>query len=173
MKSKELYGIGVRLIGIYLLFIAVTTGVQHAQMGFVYASNSFSNLQSYVAIATFEVLFILLFAALFIKFPLSIAKFISPKGIECVVEFSGNAKNLIGIFTCLLGIYILSWSIPDVFNNTLYIIFNNQSEFMTQSVNDAYLNLYVTVVEIAIGTYFCFGAEGLAKLIHRVRSFGS
>ncbi|WP_075188202.1 hypothetical protein [Teredinibacter haidensis] len=171
MKSKELYGIGIRLVGIYLLVAAITTGIKHGQMGYVYASNGYPDLQSYVTFATIEVMFILVFSVLFIKFPLSIAKLISPRGVESVIEFSGNAKSLIDIFTCLLGIYILSWAIPDVFDNVIYILFNSDTEFLAQSIKDTYVSLYVTLVEIAIGVYLCFWGEGLGKLIYRVRSF--
>lgn len=173
MKSKELYGIGIRLIGIYLLFTAITNGIKHGQMGFAYASNGYPELQTYLTFAVIEVMFTLVFSLVFIKFPLSIAKLISPRGVESVVDFSGNAKAIIDIFTCLLGVYILSWAIPDVFDNVIYILFNNENEFLAQSVRDTYISLYVTLVEIAIGAYLCFWGEGLGKLIHRVRTFGA
>ncbi len=173
MKSNELYGIGVRLIGIYLLFLCIQTILKHLQMWQIYAFNGEVDIGSYGYLMVAEVLFIAVVGFVFIKFPLTIAKKINPKGQESTIEFTDKGQAILEVFVCILGIYILSWSIPDLLDNILFIAFNYGNERQKEMLDSSYISGLVTIVEILIGAFLCFRGDGFIKLMLHIRSLGS
>jgi uncharacterized protein YqhQ len=127
----------------------------------------------YLTVVAVEVLFVGIAAAIFIKFPLTLAKQLSPTSSKEELSFSKNSNAILDVFICLLGIYILSWAVPDLVDNSLYIYLNKDNDFQMQAVRDTYVSLYTTVVEIIIGLCFAIWGKSFINILRRVRSFGT
>jgi len=173
MKSIEIYGVGIRLIGVYLIFNCVQTALEYFQSLNIVGISDTHGMGLYLTIASIEVLFLAIAAAIFIKFPLTLAKWLSPASSTEDLSFSKNSNAILDVLVCLLGIYILSWAIPDLVDNSLFIHLNKDNEFQTQAVSDTYVALYTTVVEIGIGVCFAVWGSSFTNALRRVRSFGS
>ena len=174
MKSIELLSIGIRLLGIYAILMALQTAVIQYQsiQQFVIASNGGAPIYVYVGIL--EVLLILFVSYVMIKFPTSLAKWLLPKSPEGEVLLDGSAKDIQTTLFCVLGVYILSWAIPDFFNNALWIWYAATSQDLSfGSIPQFIIQQIITVVELAVGVYLCIRSNGVSNLIYRLRTAGA
>ena len=177
MKSIELLATGIRLLGIYTFIYAVRTGIFQYQTVMQFRSNLQDDMEVFTYISLIQV-GILFVASLFMfKFPVSLAKWVLPKTKDNEVIFSGTAKDIeVSIFV-VIGIYILSWAIPDFFNNGIwwwYSAHSGISGMRNQEItNEHIINEIVTVLEIAIGLYLCLRAQGLSNLLRKLRQAGA
>ena len=177
MKSIELLSIGVRLLGIYFFIDASRTGIYQYQTFLQFQSTSQSDMAVFTYFAIIQVVLLFLASLLMLKFPVSIAKWLLPKTHDNEVAFDGSTRDIeISIFS-IVGVYILSWAIPDLFHNSIWWWYSTQSDIsdMWDRVGESeyIINLAVTVVEAAIGLYLCLRAQGLSNLLRRLREAGA
>lgn len=170
MKSIEILALGIRLVGIYFI-------IQTLKF-FAYSYNSiqqwgvtgvFESTTIFYIIYGVAGLVFLLTCFFLIRFPVTVAGWLLPRTNNDEPLFNGSISDLsIAAFT-ILGVYILSWAIPDFFYNAGTMIYiasldseqpYNISDFGVYIVNEV-----VTVLEIGIGLYLCLKAKGLYALI--------
>lgn len=72
---------------------------------------------------------------------------------------------------------MLSWAIPDLFNNGIWWWYSAHSEISgmwNQGRESEYIiNEVITVLEITIGLYLCLRAQGLSNLLRKFRQAGA
>ena len=177
MKSIELLSTGIRLLGIYVFIYAFRTGIYQYQAVMQFRSTSQDDMVAFTYLALIQVGLLFIASFLMFKFPVSLAKWLLPKTKENEVVFDGSAKDIeISIFT-IIGVYILSWAIPDLFHNGIWWWYSTHSEISGMweqgGGNEYIINQIVTVLEIAIGLYLCLRAQGLSNLLRRLREAGA
>ena len=174
MKSIELLSIGIRLLGIYVVFMALQTVVIQYQsiQQFAIASNGGAPVYAYVGLI--EVLLMVLASFVMIKFPTSLAKWLLPKSSDGEILLDGSAKDIQTTLFCVLGVYILSWAIPDFFNNGLWLWYTAVSQDMDfGSIPQFIIQQIITVIELGVGVYLCIRSKGISNLIYRLRTAGA
>lgn len=177
MKSIDLLSTGIRLLGMYVFIYAFRNGFSQYQAILQFRSTSQDDMQVFAYVAIFQVVLLFIASFLMFKFPVSLAKWILPKTKDDEVALDGSAKDIeITIFT-VIGIYILSWAIPDLFHNSIWWWYSAHSEISDmweQGGSTQYIiNQIVTVLELAIGLYLCLRAQGLSNLLHKLRAAGA
>ena len=178
MKSIVILALGIRLVGIYFILKILQ-----------FVAHSYSSIQQWkyinpgesiaLSLTVFSVIgiILLILAYFLIKYPTIVAKWILPKPQSNEPVFNGSISDLnIAAFT-ILGVYILSWSIPDFFYNGSMIFYLNytgvEDLYNNDSLNTHIINQVITVLEISIGLYLCLKAKGLYTLILRLRGLGT
>lgn len=175
MKTIEVLAIGIRLLGIYFVvkffqFIS-SAYISYHQLAYAMPDVIPPILASGYAICA---LVMLAFCALFIKFPTIIASKLLPKTNKESAVLSGDAAQLQLAGFSLLGIYILSWAIPDLIHNSALLVVMPSYE-PSYSINDRpydLINVGVTLIELVIGLYLVLQAKGLVKLLAKIRDVG-
>ncbi|MCV6613740.1 MAG: hypothetical protein OIF35_02105, partial [Cellvibrionaceae bacterium] len=124
MKSIELLSTGIRLLGIYTLIYALRTSVSQFQLLPQYKSGAVG-IEQYMAMYIYTALgvlaLLLLAAFVMIKFPRALASWILPKTKESDIDFNGSSRDVeISVFT-IIGVYMLTWAIPDLLYNGLWL----------------------------------------------------
>lgn len=177
MKSIELLSTGIRLLGIYVFIYALRTGIYQYQAIIQLRSTSQDDMVVFTNLALIQVGLLFIVSLLMCKFPVSLAKWLLPKTKGNEVALDGTAKDIeVSIFT-IFGVYILSWAIPDLFNNGIWWWYSTHIEISGmwgQGAGSEYIiNQIVTVLEIAIGLYLCLRAQGLSNLLRKLREAGT
>ena len=172
MKLIELLSVTIRIFGILLVvhclrvFPSWLTEIKQLKENSTYSVDPGISMNLYY----FSAIAILLIAIIMIVLPVSIAKILATKSSSNspLLEEKGEAIQIAG-FT-IIGVYILTWAIPDLLLNAL-VIFElkmytpSDSLGLTQAVHSE----IVTLVEIGIGLYLTLSAQGVTKLIRKFR----
>ncbi|TYK64122.1 hypothetical protein CWS31_017365 [Colwellia echini] len=171
MQSIESLALGVRLLGIFLFVtllrdMPLTIETISQYKSFDPSLNTSFTMNFYTAVSVISIAFSLAM----IKFPVFISKKLIAKTItkSPIISSDLDIAKVTGI--TLLGIYILSWAIPDLVNNLIGL--SQAKEYAPHDkANIAYIwnSLITTVVEIGIGLYCMFSASGLIKLVKMAR----
>lgn len=173
MKNYELLATGIRLLGLYTIILGVQTAAYQYQASVRVFLSPDAGLNSYAFFGIIEVIMIFVGASVMIKFPVSISKQLVPKVKGDPEILSSTAKELQVSLTCILGVYILSWAIPDFIDNAIWILYSmDTNSFAAQTKAEYMINEVVTIVEIAIGLYLCLNSFGINRLIWRLRGAG-
>lgn len=173
MNYQHLLAIGIRLLGVYCLFKTINSTFLFYQSVALYPSASVD-----ASIHILSVLFILVWsvtAIIMLKFPRSLASWLWPEEDATELpEFS--SRGLETSLLIVLGVYILTWSIPDFVHNALnmLMIYKAQTGGMVSShsgydMSNTVVYQVVTVLEIFIGLFLCLRAGGLTALFYRIR----
>ncbi|SDJ80711.1 hypothetical protein [Microbulbifer yueqingensis] len=170
MKSRELLSVGLRVCGVLLIFLGLRTiSNQYMSLGML-SYNGDERIQVYAVVTVIEIALIFLLALALLKFPNLVAKKLLPRESDDKVEFSKNGKELLSIAFCLMGVYILSWAIPDLVNNGMWLIHFSERAYASDSnYAETVIVQITTVVEIVIGGFLCFGASGLGNVLWKLR----
>lgn len=176
MKSIELLATGLRLVGIYLILIAINTGFRNYQSLVQFSGAGGANLDGFFFFVVVQVFLLALASVILIKFPSIIAKWLIPDTKQGETVLNGSAKDIQTSLFCVLGVYILSWSIPDLLHNLLWLWFDarqNAAVGESPEFSEVTINLLITLVEIAVGLYLALQAAGLSNFLWRIRTAGS
>lgn len=180
MKSIELLATGIRLLGIYIFIYAIRTGIFQYQAILQFRSTSQDDMEAFAYIALFQVGLLFIASLFMFKFPVSLSKWILPKTNNNEIIFDGTIKDIEVSLFVIIGVYILSWAIPDLFHNGIWWWYSAHSGisgisgmFNQGSENEHIINEVVTVIEIAIGLYLCLRAQGLSNLLKKFRQAGA
>lgn len=177
MKSIELLATGLRLVGIYLIVVTVQTGLSNYQalVQFSGAATQ-ANLDGFFLYVVLHVFLLGAASVILIRFPSAIARWLIPETKKDDVVLNGSAKDIQTTLFCVLGIYILSWAVPDLFHNLLWLWFEARQRAgigEDREFSVVTLSLLVTLIEIAVGLYLTLQAAGLSHLLWRFRTAGS
>ena len=173
MSAKELLAIGVRLFGIWLVVSSLnslTLGVSY-MIGQAWIdkiiSSSFMMYLPFLGLAIGKAII----GFLLIKFPYFVAFKLIPKTNLDNTQINWEEKLVERVGFVLIGVYILSWAIPDLTHIVVYFVQNKEySPNGTIDFAANKLNFIVTLVEISIGLFLILGSQGVVNVIHKLRS---
>ncbi|WP_066963055.1 hypothetical protein [Microbulbifer sp. Q7] len=170
MKSHELLSVGLRVCGVLLIFLGLRTiSSQYMSLGML-SYNGDERIRIYALVTVIEIALIFIVALTLLKFPNLVAKKLLPRDSDDKYELSKNGKEFLSITFCLLGVYILSWAIPDLINNGMWLIHFSERAYTSDSnYAETVIAQITTVVEIVIGGFLCFGASGLGNVLWKLR----
>tara|TARA_R110002167_G_scaffold173731_1_gene372355 strand:+ start:73 stop:585 length:513 start_codon:yes stop_codon:yes gene_type:complete len=170
MQAIESIALGIRLLGIFLFVMLLKDMPQIIES---------INLYKSVSQGTGNLMYIYLgisIAAIFlslimIKFPISVSKLLYAKSIHASPQLSSDLEIAKVTGITILGVYILSWAIPDLVNNIIGLVQANTYAAYDEA-NIAYIwnSLITTILEIIIGLYCAINSNGIVKLISRLRA---
>jgi len=170
MQSIEALGVGIRVLGIFILVtllrempLIIETISQYKNLD----PNANGSMTIYAALS----LIFIVCSLIMIKFPISVAKLLISKSEQSSPELNGDLDSLQITAIIILGIFILSWAIPDLINNIIGLS-NLKTYTPSDEAGVAYIwnSLITTIVEIAIGLYCALNSKGIKKLINRLRA---
>ena len=170
MKTIEIYALILKLFG---LFLAVNYGGTALTYILNYFQYSDADFKGGVLMA---IIFYMMVSALglFLWFlPISVAKSFVPRSSdESYAEIGKSLAEWEKVAYTVIGVFVLSWAIPDLIYNasTIYII-ESADVMMDQSkLRETYAYFLITIFEISIGLFLILGSEKLQKIIRRIRS---
>ena len=167
MKITEVTALGIRVFGIlFLLKLASSFTAWYMSIDSS-VEPSYSKIQ---LLFTYIVPFLLSLIA--IKFPVFLAKLLISTSSQPSQELETDGKSIQLAAFVILGVFILSYAIPDLIHNALIIIALNKEEAQVDNY-PYYINEITTFIELAIGLYLAIGANGIYKTIERLRSRSS
>lgn len=176
MNTIELLAVGVRLLGVYFLlqfvqFLGSSYSSYYQMASSLPEFNPFFVAGGYA----FTAMLMLAFALVFIKFPATVAGWLVPKIDKDSSTISGSLIELQLTGFTLLGVYILSWAIPDLIHNSalLAVIPHYDESYLISDRPYDVINIVVTAVEIVIGLFLTLQAKGLVRLINKFRYAGA
>ncbi len=172
MRSLDILAVGIRLLGLFFIFkILQNAQVLFAQYLFATSANQDFPIVYWITYGSLAMI-MLVFVGLCIKFPVTISKVILPKTKQESPVFNGSMGDLQIVGFILLGVYILSWAIPDFIYNSLFLLSSDVGEvgFGYSDLLTYKVNIAVTLIEISIAIYLIFQAKGLSNIIKRIRS---
>ena len=170
MKINEILSIAIRIFGILLFFVTLRDAPQWLSSIRLLRPDEFSEspsrfLQYAMVISFFSASYFM------IKFPGAISRIlVTPSSTDApLIEENGQAIQIAGI--TIVGVYVLTWSIPDLFYNAFLLweiahYETSQDQAMSQTISTE----IVTVIEISMGLYLALGARGLSNAINKLRA---
>ena len=168
MKIIEVVSVAVRIFGILLFVVTLRDAPQWissvADFGLEVATTT---IYIQWAMATS----CLLMSVFMIKFPGVISRMlVTPsESSSPLIEEKGQAIQVAGI--TIIGVYILTWAIPDLFYNGLMLWVVSGYELPPKEyISEIKIGEFITVIEIAIGLYLALGAKGLTIAMNKLRA---
>ena len=105
------------------------------------------------------------------KFPISIAMWFVPRSDDSrYPKINMELQSLEIVSFTIIGVYILSWAIPDLVANIglLWVVVGD-SMYSEQQLGEVKVNTFVTIVEILIGVVLCVYSGNISKFIAALR----
>lgn len=170
MKVIEFLGLGIRVLGIFLFAtllreipMQIETITQVIQM----QPEANSTMTIYASLS----LIFLLISLVMIIFPITVAKIIHPRSLSTSPDLAVNKDIFQATAFVVLGVYILSWATPDLVNNIIAML-NAKTYAPYDEANIAYIwnAIITTLVELGIGLYCTLNADGVIKVIRKLRA---
>lgn len=168
MKVLEMLAVGLRLMGVYLVYSVFHTLLTR----FSYWSAMQTQLegQNYwiIGLIILEALIFAAIAFLLLRFPVTVARWLLGRqaGAEPVVQ--GNLNDLQTVLFCVVGVYVLSQSLPYLAESFLWLwgdMGNSQESLWFPRV----IPVLVGLLQTALGLYLTLQAKGLSRLLSRLR----
>ena len=167
MKLVEVVAVGIRLIGILMIFLVLRDTPQLiATLKSATVESGSSDTAKYM----FVWLLLSVLALLLIKFPLTFAKLLvsETESGAVIIEKDGEAIQVAGFI--LVGIYILTWAIPDLFHNAMLLWhYNKYYPNQPDLISEVVISELITLLEIAIGVLLAIKSNGVVSLVRRLR----
>lgn len=174
MKSIEVLALGVRLVGIISIFeILQFFAYSYRSIQQWMYQNPGESIIVWLVLYGLIGFFLIVVCFCLIKFPLSFSRWLLPKADNGEAIFNGSIDDLkIAAFT-VMGVYILSWAVPDfIYNASMLFHIKNEgmmSPYNTSARNEYIIQELITVLEVGIGLYLCLQAKGLNNLLLKFR----
>ena len=170
MKLNEVTALALRVLGIYLAVRALRTITMYTVRYNQVPESNFGDTTNLIYAGYAEGVVFFLCAALLLKFPVSIANKIIPRSStdSPIINTSGQSLEISAFV--IIGVYTLSWSIPDLIDNSIYMY--ELKQFVpgdNKAWVDAVGRQLVTLIEITIGFYLALGSKSLHKVITKLR----
>lgn len=165
MKLLPLAALAVRVLGIYLFIKTVSTVPFEIKHIIDSPKNNF--LTAYL----FYNGLIFVVSMIFILFPKSAAKLLIPIESDSSTEAQIDYQKLEACAFAILGMYVLSYAVPDLFYNAIFLmkVFVLQDQDWSDYSKQFTVNFIVTCIEIVIGLVLLLGTKGLIRLITKFR----
>lgn len=178
MKSIEVLALGIRVIGIFsILEILQFTATSYAAIQQWAYVNPGESITAWLVLYGCIGLLLIAVCFLLIKFPITVSRLLLPNANDDEPVFNGSADDLRISAFIIIGVYILSWAIPDFIYNASMLL-RMRSEGILHLYNQStkgeiIIQEIITVLEIVIGLYLCLQAKGLNTLLLKFRGLGA
>ena len=167
MKSIELFSIGIRLLGIYLLLNCFEF------IGLVASSyQSFASIDSgqqfswVIGIYVVILIFIFALSIFLIKFPYTTAKLLMPMTADGPI-LNGSALDFQIIGITLLGIYGVFTSLPLLVSNVTYLYLSSNNDLASMFTQKFMIGASSNVTKLLIGVFFTFRSKAFTAFIKK------
>ncbi|AZQ10049.1 hypothetical protein [Shewanella khirikhana] len=168
MKVIEVVSVAIRIFGLLLFVVTLRDAPQLlaaiADLGL--EANTPSVYIQWGMVAS-----CILASAFMMKFPGVISRLlVTPSNSSSpLLEENGQAIQIAGI--TIVGVYILTWAIPDfLYNGLILWVVSGYETPPKEYISETKLREFVTVIEIAIGLYLALGAKGLTTVLNKLRA---
>jgi hypothetical protein len=168
MKIIEVVSVAVRIFGILLFVVTLRDAPRLlsavADIGLEAATPSLYIQWAMVASCLFV-------SAFMVKFPGVISRLlVTPsQSSSPLIEENGQAIQIAGI--TIVGVYILTWAIPDLLYNGLMLwVVSGYESPPKEYISETKVSEMITVIEISIGLYLALGAKGLTIALNKLRA---
>jgi len=160
----------VRVLGVYLLLKIV---IQHRGLSSSLAAVGEDSSLLYLLTPGSVILSLVALAMIY--FPVSIARMLIPKTSSESPSLGDGARALEICAYTVMGVYILSWALPDLVEKVVYVVLAAQtpSPLSEEDRTGLYVSMGVTLLEIAIGAFLALRAVTVSSLVMAIRSYGS
>lgn len=167
MKLIEMLAVGLRLLGVYLVYSVCHTLL--TRYGYWAAMQSQFEGHAFwlVGLILLETLLFSGVAFLLLRFPITVAKWLLGKqsGAEPVLQ--GTFNDLQTVLFCVTGVYVLSQSLPYLAESLLWLL--GSSDEQAESGLVRVIPTLVGLLQTAVGLYLTLQAKGLSRLLTRLR----
>ena len=172
MKIIEVLAVAIRILGVLLLIRMLESLPYWLQaLAIISPDRPVPESDTYITYIQYAIFTAMaLIAFLMLKFPTLLARSLvgNLRSDSTLLEEKGQAIQIAGI--AIIGIYILTWTIPDLFHNALiFWAISNHLEISGNSW-EIKINIAITLIEIGIGFYCALGAQGISTIISKLRS---
>jgi hypothetical protein len=174
MKSIELLAIGIRLLGIYMIVLIVQTAFRNVGLLEFVDTVSESASSGALALLIAQLLFMAMVCLILLKFPVTVSKWLLPRTRDDEVLLTGTAQDVQTALFCVLGVWLVITSVPQLIENVLLWWQLTQSGAGDQySVEHPYLIYSIgRLIEAVIGLLLCLKSGSLSQLLYRLRTAG-
>lgn len=174
MKTTDLLAIALRLFALFLLYSAFVLAIQ--QYHYIRQAadiGSPDDMRVLLGLGIGQVGGLLLVAFVMLKFPTTLARRLAPMPDQEAKADGIGAEELQSVAFCILGVYLIAQGLADFLYNGAWILYMLRGTPAIQENLVAYsIQELVTVAELLIGLFLCLKADGLSRLIRRLRSAG-
>lgn len=174
MKSIEVLALGIRLVGIVSIFeiLQFFAFSYRSLQQWMYVNPGESVVSWLILYGIIGLIFIVVCFFL-IRFPITCSRWLLPKVESAEPIFNGSIDDLrIAAFT-VIGVYILSRAVPDLFYNASMLLHikgeGMMSPYDISAKKEYVIQALITVLEVGIGLYLCLQAKGLNNLLLKFR----
>jgi len=175
MKGIELLALGLRLVGIYGLlkgiqFVSIAIGSVR-QYSMMMPDEDFS---LWYGIFGVSLLVYFLAALVLIVFPVKIAKRLMPRSDEQAPLIQISAQELQVVAFTILGVYVLSWAIPDLVSRAAFLWNTVRMDdfYGPTALGERVISTCVSVLQVGIGLYLSLQSKGLSRVLMAIRGLG-
>lgn len=173
MKSIEILALGLRIIGIYGFIVSV-----QFMFNLYYVLTQFNT--EYESVSAINYLYIGVFILLvltsivFVKFPITVAKLLTPKTSTESAIFNGSIKDLEIVAFTVFGAILVVSSLPDLVNGIYHWWQTSKMQILGELVgkNEAFIPILISLINIGIGLALMFKSNSLSNFISRIRGYG-
>ena len=169
MTSAQIVGLGVRLFAIWLVvsLLRHIPGIWRFNVSDAAGGDSSTN----VVIVVVAVLILALAAAIWF-FPLTVANKLIPRSTRTDhIHVPIEQAESIGF--SLLGLWVLTNSVPDSFYWIFMAFQASRPNSILELRASEYSYMVATAVEVILGIWLLFGAQGLRRLLRWARTAGT
>lgn len=173
MTAKEILGVGIRLLGVWFFIQALSSVSQTASI-FAAAISTSEETYDWYKYFTLSKTFLFFTASyVFVKMPYGISSLLIPKTHLDNTQIDWEEKLVERIGFVLMGVYILSWSIPNLVNYIgEYFFYKNLGGYEELAeLTQTKIFFFVTVVEFGVGLLLTLGSRGIVLMIHKLRNY--
>ena len=165
MQKVQIVGIAVRLFAIFLFLYTVRYASGLLPRAAASPPDNVSLLFIFVI-----ALFPILAAILLWFFPLTVATKIVPNIKKEIKASSLNASEIEAVAFSVMGLWVLTFAIPDVFYwVTFAFLLKNIEVGNLHLTPDNVASIVTTVVELVIGFWLLLGSRGILGIVRRFR----
>ncbi|MCP3849214.1 MAG: hypothetical protein GY694_03085 [Gammaproteobacteria bacterium] len=173
MTAKEILGVGIRLLGVWFFIEALFLVSQTASFFAAAISTSEETYDWYKYFTLLETFLCFTVSYIFIRMPYGVSSLLIPKTHLDNTQIDWEEKLVERIGFVLMGVYILSWSIPDLVSNIGdYFFYKNLGGYEELAeLTQTKIHFFVTVVEFGVGLLLTLSSRGIVNIIHKFRQY--
>lgn len=168
MKVVEMLAVGLRLMGVYLVYSVFHTLL--TRFSYWSAMQAQFEGQSYwmISLIIVEALIFVAIAFLLLRFPVTVARWLLGRqaGAEAVLQ--GKLNDLQTVLFCVVGVYVLSQSLPYLAESLLWLP-GDGGDSREGLWFPRVIPVLVGLLQTALGLYLTLQAKGLSRLLSRLR----
>ena len=172
MKTIELLGVGLRLVGVYGIIRSGTYLLTAWASLTSYSANEYGEgYNGWFLMQGAASVFIVLASLFLIKFPATAASWLMPKTESPGRELSQAAKDAQFIGLTLLGFFVLTYAIPEFIQN-IYLWWQAKQIPMMEGLvkpKEYFAEVLYSGIQLCIGVALVAQARGITVLVAKLR----